>query len=69
MEYRSTDNTKQEKKEETLAEKITRTLIERHIKTHGSLTDMFRQLQIYFLIGEHTVKMVPKYNNYMKLKV
>ena len=39
--YRSTDNTKIRKREETSTEKMKRSVDERHTETHGSLTDTF----------------------------
>jgi hypothetical protein len=40
------------KKEETLIEKIKRSLDERHTKTHRSLTDTFRQNHRYLFQSE-----------------
>ena len=41
---------KEEKKEETLTEKMKRSPDERYTQTHGSLTEMFPQSQMSFFI-------------------
>ena len=48
--YRSKDNTKKQKKEETLTKKMKRSLNERHTLTYGGLNKMFQQSQMSFSI-------------------